>query len=107
MKGLLEEGDAVPLHRVKARGGGLDVLAEDLPAFDQQNALGSQSLAGRLDVEDVAGEGLAEGRPAELGRAESRSADVGGAGACLLRRRAEQHRSVRQLRISLGVTQSW
>jgi hypothetical protein len=86
---LLEKRNAVPLHRVQPQGGGLDVLAENLTPVDQEDAFAAEPLARRLDMEDIVGERLAEGRPAEFPRPESSAPDVGGASPRLLRRRAE------------------
>ena len=76
VEGLLEEGDAIALHRVEPQRGGFDILAEDLARVDQQDALGAETFARRVDMEDVVGERLAEGRPAEFRRPETRLADL-------------------------------
>jgi len=56
-------------------------------------------------MEDIVGERLAERCPAKFRRPESGLVDLGGAGPRLLRRPAEKHRGIWQLRISVGVTQ--
>ena len=68
---LLEEGHAVALHRVEPCGGGVDILAENLPGVDQQDAFGAETLARGVEMGDVAFQGVAEGCPAELGGAEA------------------------------------
>src|ERR1700722_8840914 len=64
---LLKKSDAVALHRVEPQRCCLDVLAEHLPGIDQQDTIGSETLARGVEMGDVALEGFGERRPAALG----------------------------------------
>jgi hypothetical protein len=98
-KGLFQPGRAVGRECRQAEGGGLDILAEDLAGIDQQDAILTQSGAGRLKVTDILFQVEAEGCPAELGRRKACSADRLGPRAGLFRRCPEKHRGIRKFRM--------
>src|SRR5579871_1267960 len=102
---FLEPGDLVGVERGEAQSRGVRVVAEYLAGVDQQDSVRSQSLAGGVELIDVALEAVPERRPAELRRPEALGAQFLRPLQGLLRRGAEQHRRVRRLRVGPGIAQ--
>ena len=97
-EGLLQPGRAVALERRQPPRRRLEIGAEDLAGIDQQDAVGAEALARRVELRDIGLERAgAERAPAELDRAEAFGPRRAAAGQRLRRAVAEQLRGVRGL----------